>query len=103
MSHTQPPTDQLIRAIKILEDAGLLDVHHCHITGEHNPRHFEDGLYVCSFQEQEAFRNIRRIGGLHESPVEAHPIAGCYWCDHKKITGPVLVGGYPNASTKVSR
>ena len=38
----------------------------CYVTGEHNPRHFREGMYVCGFQERVAYRKLRVALGMHE-------------------------------------
>ena len=62
----------------------------CHITGEHDPRHFLDGKYVCSLQESQRYIALRKALGLpllHPDkewpgvpPEEAVSKPGCYWC-----------------------
>jgi hypothetical protein len=66
----------------------------CHVTGEHDPRHFVDRRYVCRDQMAAIAWRLRIALGVDEvrevrpgvdrrwvNPEEAVSMAGCHWCD----------------------
>lgn len=55
----------------------LLTLPCCHVTGMHDPNHYEDGKYVCEKQIAEAFENLCRE--LEINPVVKHN-SNCGWC-----------------------
>lgn len=68
----------------IEQTRAALTVQCCHITGEHNPRHFEDKLYVCQFQQADAFARARVVLGMGGPTVdEATSSPTCFWCNRK--------------------
>lgn len=65
----------------------------CHVTGEHNPRHFVEQRYVCSDQlAGVAYRLVDALGlgaAPHDfghyrrrqvDPATAVSRQGCFWC-----------------------
>ena len=42
----------------------------CHVTGEHDPTHFVNGRYVCSFQLAEVAWRLLAALGLEAEPAE---------------------------------
>ena len=62
-----------------LRDA--LTIRCCHVTGMHDPTHYEKKKYVCSIQRAEAFDRAREVCGMEEPfPEEAIPKENCGWC-----------------------
>ena len=60
-------------------------LHCCHVTGTHDPTHFEECRYVCQLQKSKAYEEVRKALGMSESdPAEAVPSSDCYWCNQKK-------------------
>lgn len=50
----------------------------CHISGEHNPKHFEDNPEkLCHYQMKEAYERICSELGFK---IIARPDPECYWC-----------------------
>lgn len=67
----------------------ILMVRCCHITGTHDPCHFEDKKYVCSRQRENSFKRlwINLDFGDFPTPEEAVSDSSCYWCN-RKLTVP---------------
>lgn len=97
-----PTNEEIKEALRVIELAGMLDVECCHITGEHNPTHFEDGKYVCSQQMADTFAFLRIRAGLTIKPDRAYPKQGCGWCEGKGIEGPVLIHSMQPATEEPS-
>ena len=66
----------------------------CHVTGEHDPKHFSDSRYVCSYQLAEIAWRLRSALEIDDEPVDrgwylqrrvdpatAIPRAGCPQCE----------------------
>ena len=57
----------------------------CHITGMHDPQHYEKKKYVCLDQKAKAYDRGRELLGFGEvTPEEAIPKENCFWCNRKK-------------------
>lgn len=62
----------------------------CHMTGEHDPRHFVEGKYLCEQQKAQAWHRVILLLGLdhHNSPEAAEPQPDtCCHC-HSSAKGP---------------
>ena len=69
--------------IKFLKD--IFTPRCCHMTGMHDPTHFEEKKYVCSDQKAEAFDRGRKLLGFGEVTVnDPIPKEDCFWCNRKK-------------------
>lgn len=56
----------------------------CHVTGEHDPRHFVEGRYVCEIQASEAWnRACQELFGEQFGPEDALPKEDCGWCESR--------------------
>ncbi len=63
----------------------------CHVTGTHNPVHFEERNYICDIQLAGAFIRFCKMFGI--DPVVKSDIKNCYWCQdypEKRETGEGL-------------
>lgn len=81
----------LKEALDTIDGYGLLGVGCCHVTGEHNPTHFEDGHHVCIEQMAAAFMLIRHLAGKTPRPQSAWSNEDeCGWCAHKHLGSKVI-------------
>jgi len=67
----------------------ILTPKHCHVTGCHNPNHFEQGKYVCEIQKRECYDKLREIlgfGDVHSHESYFNP--NCYYCKHSYFEYP---------------
>lgn len=66
----------------------LLTPRCCHVTGMHDPQHFDDKKYVCELQMSTAYLRARHdLGFGKPKPADAVPVSDCGWCasdEHKK-------------------
>lgn len=57
----------------------------CHVTGMHDPGHFEEKKYVCELQKRDAFDRARMLLGFKKiSPSDPVSKEKCYWCAYRK-------------------
>lgn len=92
-----PTFDQLPKdlhdALETINQYGLLGVGCCHITGEHDRRHFVDGRSVCTFQCAYAFMLLRHLAGyVNPRPEIAEPSPEfCGYCQRHELDKPIPV------------
>ena len=66
--------------------ADMLTPRCCHVSGSHDPVHFEEGRYVCGMQMTKRYIALRVALGLptdedgHPLPGEAVSDPSCGWC-----------------------
>lgn len=75
---------------------GILRLPCCHVTGMHDPTHYEERRYVCDFQKATAWERAVSVLGLAERYNSEHcgtsvrnidhrlgpwPEDDCYWCN----------------------
>lgn len=54
----------------------------CHVTGLHDPTHFEERRYVCERQMAQAYLAVRIVLKMDPpTPEEATATPGCGWCE----------------------
>lgn len=70
----------------------LISIPCCHITGMHDPSHFDNKEYVCETQLTKAFINLLKELGIERIKVES--VKDCYWCNYDKT--------HPSEKTKHS-
>lgn len=62
----------------------------CHISGSHDPLHFEERRYVCNEQMTKRYVALRKALGLltEERPLphEAVTDPSCYWCQRREAS-----------------
>ncbi len=56
----------------------MLQLPCCHVSGMHDPNHYEEGRYVCDIQVEQAFRNLCKK--LKINPKVKHKET-CGWCE----------------------
>lgn len=49
----------------------------CHVTGMHDPQHYEERTYICEIQKTKAFERFAKDLGVNPV-VRMEP--GCGWC-----------------------
>ena len=67
--------------LRLLEEA--LTLRCCHLSGTHNPTHYEEGRFVCQSQQAEAWHRAVRLLGLGHLDSADSAVADpgtCYWC-----------------------
>jgi len=67
-------------AIKQIKESIILPC--CHISGMHDPEHFDKGTGICDFQIREAFYNLIKFLEIEEVVVKSKE--DCYWCNYNK-------------------
>jgi hypothetical protein len=60
----------------------LLTIPCCHISGMHDPYHFDNKDYVCNDQLKEAFFSLLDRLGIEWVKVESRK--GCGWCNYNE-------------------
>lgn len=78
--------------LRLLEEA--LTVRCCHVSGSHNPTHYEEGRYVCQNQQAEAWHRAVRLLGLGHLDSADRAVADpgtCYWC-HRAAQQTAVAG-----------
>ena len=93
--------DPLFTPAQIEYLAGILRLPCCHVTGMHDPRHYEERRYVCDIQKSRAYDKAVIALGLAEvdrqpqrrdtatnfdESIAPFPDEDCYWCGQYEAT-----------------
>ncbi len=69
--------DKINEVLKEIRDSIVIPC--CHVSGIHDPCHFEEKKYVCSMQMRESFKDFLKAMEIKKIKVKSKP--NCGWCN----------------------
>jgi len=63
--------------LKAIEEMARLPC--CHVSGEHDPTHFQEGRGICFLQKYKAYDRLCKELGINPE-VKSEP--DCFWCNN---------------------